>query len=585
MQKTVHFLQSNYFLVFVQGHSFFWARRFLAGSLIYCLGAVSCFAGGGPENVFLLVKAKSRDSLTVANHYIDLRKIPLSNVYCMDFSGKAFFATGEVFRQEILLPALAEIKRRGLADQIDYLVYSCGFPWRIDFTKDFPEAKFPPELRPMASLTGATYLAAFVAQKRKEFVGMTNFYAPAENAPATVSQGFRAQYKWSPGGKRTDGHGLRYYLSAMLGVTNGRGNSVDEILRYLRRSATADGKKPRGTIHFVKNKGPRSRARDSGFDKAALEIRRAGVNADVRDGKFLKGAAAVMGMTTGWAQLEVQKSGCNYLPGAFCDNFTSAGGNFIKPKVAPGQTCVSEFLREGAAGANGTVVEPFSIAQKFPSAGLHVHYVHGCSMAEAFYQSVYCPYQQILVGDPLCQPWANFPRVAVEGMAGSRIIRDTIEIVPVAKTTVPGGIRSLELYVDGKRVQRANPGKKFMLDTKFLDDGPHELRVVAVDGSSIETQGRWTGRVIVKNGADAIELSVDRRDIVEGMRRLAVKVVSTQADPVALYHQGREVGRVAKGSGVVHISVAKLGSGPVALFAKTDGESPVRSRTMRIDLP
>ncbi|GAG85993.1 unnamed protein product, partial [marine sediment metagenome] len=38
-------------------------------------------AGGGPENLFLLVNQSSQDSLTVANHYIDLRQLPAANVH------------------------------------------------------------------------------------------------------------------------------------------------------------------------------------------------------------------------------------------------------------------------------------------------------------------------------------------------------------------------------------------------------------------------------------------------------------------------------------------------------------------------
>ena len=41
---------------------------------------------------------------------------------------------------------------------------------------------------------------------------------------------------------------------------------------------------------------------------------------------------------------------------------------------------------------------------------IQVHYARGCSLAEAFYQSVYAPYQLMIVGDPLCRPWANIPR-------------------------------------------------------------------------------------------------------------------------------------------------------------------------------
>ncbi|HCK41769.1 MAG TPA: hypothetical protein DHW22_09075 [Planctomycetaceae bacterium] len=553
--------------------------------LFFFLWTVNCFGGGGPENVFLLVNSAIRDSLTVANHYTELRNIPPSNVFCIDYRGSYAFATGQKFRENILFPALVEIKRRGLSDQIDYLVYSCNFPWRIDLAEDFPEVNFPKQARPMASLTGATYLASFSVHKRKEIVNLNaNFYAQPATAVATISQGFRAKYRWAPRGKKIS-NGISYYLSAILGVTNGRGNSVDEIVSYLKRSAVVDGTQPKGTIYFVKNKDVRSWTRHDGFDNAIREIRLAGVKAELVQGKFLQRKLQVMGVTCGGAQLNVRSSGTRFLPGAFSDNFTSSGGKFTHSKKPPGQTCVSEFLRAGAAGANGTVIEPFAIPQKFPNAGLHVHYVHGCSLAESFYQSVNCPYQQILVGEPLCQPWAIVPEVTVSGITRGDTIQGLVTITPAVKTKSTKGIKSLEFYVDGKRMQQGKVGDKFTLDTSTLDDGQHELRVVAIDGSLIETQGRWVGNVIVKNGMDAVQLSVKKSSIKKGMKILVVRVVSTRDEPVALYHHSRELGRVTGGTGSLKIRTAELGSGPITLFGITEGKNPVRSPNLKINLP
>ena len=47
--------------------------------------------------------------------------------------------------------------------------------------------------------------------------------------------------------------GPRYLLSTMLGVTAGRGNSVDEVLECLRRAEKADGSEPKGTVYIERN--------------------------------------------------------------------------------------------------------------------------------------------------------------------------------------------------------------------------------------------------------------------------------------------------------------------------------------------
>ena len=460
-------------------------------------------AGGGPENVFLLINSASPKSVQVGEFYAKLRRIPKINTFKLEYRRNKAFAKGDIFRDEILIPTLKEIKNRGLNSQIDYIVYSSDFPWRIDFKQDFPNETFPPQFVPVSSLTGATYLTAFVTAKRKEFVGKTNFYCSPGSVPMTISQGFRSSYFWAPGGKRAAGNGLKYVLSAMLAVTSGRGNTVEEAKNYLKLSAEADGTHPKGTIYFVKNNGPRSKPRHAGFDQAVKEIRMAGVSAEIIQGKYITRKPSVQGVTLGGAQLQIKNSGCKFLPGSFCDNLTSFGGHFIEPKKPPGQTCVAEFLREGAAGANGTVVEPYNIAEKFPSADLHVHYVHGCSLAEAFYQSVHCPYQQILVGDPLCQPWAHIPEVQVNGISKGERISGIRKIRPTAITKPPRSIGRFELFVDGKRTQQIRPGEQFSLDCSSLSEGRHELRVVAIDASPIETQGRWIGNVLVELGGDS----------------------------------------------------------------------------------
>ncbi|HCK40481.1 MAG: hypothetical protein MKZ95_02460 [Pirellulales bacterium] len=64
-----------------------------------------------------------------------------------------------------------------------------------------------------------------------------------------------------------------------------------------------------------------------------------------------------------------------------------------------------------------------------------------------------------------------------------------------------------------------------------------------------------------------------------------VKVVSTRTEPVGLYHFGREVGQVAKGSGTVKIKTKILGRGPVMLFGKSAGKSEVNSPALLVDIP
>ena len=97
-----------------------------------------CRAGGGPENIFLLVNSNSVDSMTVANHYVDLRQIPPENVFYLNWKRPVTQTFGKLFREEILMPALKEIEKRKLGAQVDYLIYSCDFPWRVCIQRGIP---------------------------------------------------------------------------------------------------------------------------------------------------------------------------------------------------------------------------------------------------------------------------------------------------------------------------------------------------------------------------------------------------------------------------------------------------------------
>ena len=123
--------------------------------------------------------------------------------------------------------------------------------------------------------------------------------------------------------------------------------------------------------------------------------------------------STVLGATLGSAKVPWTKSGSQFQAGAICDNLTSYGGWMEKKKS---QTPITDFLKYGAAGASGAVYEPYAIHYKFPSAMIHAHYARGCTLGEAFYQSIHGPFQMLIVGDALCRPFASLPQFEVRGI-------------------------------------------------------------------------------------------------------------------------------------------------------------------------
>jgi hypothetical protein len=225
-----------------------------------------------------------------------------------------------------------------------------------------------------------------------------------------------------------------------------------------------------------------------------------------------------------------------------------------------------------------------AIPEKFPSPHLHVHYARGCSLAESFYQSVAGPAQLIIVGDPLCQPWATPPAVSVAGVSDGEMIKGNVQIKPTAKYPDRRAASRFELYVDGLRKDAIDAGGQFQLATQSLADGWQELRVVAIDDTPIAVQGAWIGSVQVKNGRDAVQLSASASNRIALGGTLNLQVTSTSKVDAAVSHNGRRLGVVTGGSGKLAIAAAQLGKGRVQLYVRQQGNPVLRSRPLVIDV-
>jgi uncharacterized protein (TIGR03790 family) len=524
-------------------------------------------AGGGPENVLLVANSLREDSLSIANHYAALRQIPASNIVYLPWDGPVDAIHVDYLRERLLKPLFQEIASRRLERQIDYIVYSSGFPFLVDFKSDLAAPPAPMSGH-QGSLTGLTYLSDFVRDRKASYVfvpptSRSNFYFNG------LTRGFSSQYGWLPTGQRADGQGNRYYLSTMLGYTDGRGNSLEEVLNYLRRAAMADGTTPDGNVYLMRVEGQvRSMARHDAFNAVKAELTSLGVKAEIVQGALPFNSQKVMGAVVGMAGFEWTRYQCRMRPGAICEHLTSFGGDL---RSSANQTPLSEFLRYGAAGSSGTVVEPYALQDKFPHPWIHVHYARGASLAEAFYQSVASPYQLLIVGDPLCRPWARIPRVRLQGLDLAKPVSGTQLLTPEADAEVP--VKAFRLFVDGRLLEEVTPGGTFQLDTSKLADGYHELRLVGIEDSAIESQGREVLPLEVNNRGRRIEWAVQPpRTHRAGQFRMLVNAPG--ASSILVFHNRRQIGKIQGESGSLTVEAQGLGSGPVVLTAVAVGNSP-----------
>jgi hypothetical protein len=296
---------------------------------------------------------------------------------------------------------------------------------------------------------------------------------------------------------------------------------------------------------------------------AVNQLKQLGVNAQILTGNMPTNRADVQGLLAGIADFNWPATGSTILRGAICENLTSYSAIFA-PNV--GQTVCTEFLKYGATGTSGTVAEPYAQQNKFPHAMIQVHYARGCSLAEAFYQSVYMPYQLLIIGDPLCRPWANIPKIKVAGLVAGQPLKGVVTLTPTAVVANNGKCDRFELILDGQRIASCAAGDTLQFDSAKYADGHHELRVVGFEAGPIETQGVASVSTSFDNFGRTIEFNAGPAHVAAG-RPIQVSVKCPGADGVAVYHNGQLLARIPGQNGNANVDSRGLGDGPVTLTA------------------
>lgn len=670
----------------------------LLTAALACIASWS-LAAGGPENALVVVNADSWASTFIANEYIAARHIPPTNVIRLRDLPDFERMNVEDFRTKILGPVLRTAEQRGLASQIDYILYSADFPWAVDVTSDLAGKQMPKVITQPASINGLTYMYQLTMAKNPGYLGMNvNFYyrqpirahtepewndedkklytealsalrktatdpatapdktlppppkllnapLPAEpslqpalekmlalskshptntellyniactharlgNPTAAIgalreavdhgwwdmntammdpdltsirtredfailvaraklvkfdlipSSGFRGSVGWLPTGQPVAApKGMRYLLSTMLACTSGRGNSVTEAVASLQRSIGADGSRPKGTVYFVENRDVRSTTREWGFHRTAEKLRGIGVWSAIEEGVLPKNKTDIAGVTTGSADFSWQTSGSKLLPGAIGDNLTSCGGMLSE---FDGQVPLTEFIRNGAAGASGTVTEPYAIQAKFPAPFIHWHYAQGCTLAEAFYQSLAGPYQLLIVGDALCTPWKKELTVLPGDLKPGSILKGKVLLDLTTRSSDGITPAAFEVFMDGRRTAGSIAGKPLEFSTTEAPDGPHELVITANGNDASITQGTVRIPIIIRNGDASIRVTPPPASIAWD-KPLSLNASAPGAKNISFFHNLDEVARIDGSNGSVQIDPRILGQGPVRL--------------------
>ena len=571
------------------------ARRLAVAGLVMALGWLAeekVFAGGGPQNVLVVVNGSSQSSLEVANEYQRLRNIPERNVFYLQSSNTAAFYTGgdlrrimtsASFRTNCLWPVLNYIRSNGMTNHIDYILYSTDIPTRIDVTSETggsTEYYSITAMTQFGDLVEPVNMASMAVNSVASFRGFTY----VSGSPSTYTTNFTHARVWGTISSLPQ----RFYISTVLGWTHWFGNTTEELKNYLARSRNADGTRPTGTVYLDANVDVRGTTRSGRFLGTSNELAGLGIPSMILTGNpspySITNKPDILGAMMGAASPEVP-AGSYYLPGSIAESLTSWSG--IMDNTGIGQFRMSQHLGVGVAGTSGTVTEPFAIESKFPTSRMHAHYARGATLGEAFQFSVWTPYHLLIMGDALCRPGAIIPTVTLTNLTEGDVVTGSRTLFPGASTAFANGLAGFDLFLDGLPWQTAPTNGSVTLNTTTLADGGHELRVIAYENSAIRTQGDRVVNFRVNNSDE--QLLFDSTNYTSTVGGTNILLTVTRAGVITgqvdLWKGPTRLGSLSGTSSNASISVTNFGSGRSILratMAMTSGN--VRSEPILVDV-
>jgi hypothetical protein len=515
----------------------------------------TALAGGGPDNVLLLIDPSDPDSLHIGNAYADARGLPEGSVLYM----RPWAGNHQDFVDQNLEALFGELEQRGIGDRIDYILIAPTDQYRLRASSTISDGCFPVSNFSVS----ACYTMAFVADE--VLGGLTSQHPNRFFRPSGDPVGFDSEVAWLGGLPSTGSLARRYFIGATLGYTRDAGNTVEEVLDMIDRSAAADGSRPAGRFFFMNNASdPARNVRQPSYALVISDMTAAGADALQVDGRLPASPPTALGIMTGFSSADIVGAAFTFADGAFADHLTSFAGAL----AGTGQSELSEWIRKGASGSAGAVEEPCNYPGKFPHPRLHHFYWHGASLGESYLRSAqYLPFQIMLYGDPICSPLRPHPTRPDPRPAHGRCHRRGHH-PPPGEHQPPNAaaIDRIDVYINGALHASAASGAPVRIDTTRLPEGPTEIVAVAADTTPVATTGRFVGQLLVDNTPAAASLTPDVSTLSLG-QQARLSLSAPGASEIRVVHNGRVVGALSSASGDIRLFGRSLGAGPVRLRA------------------
>ncbi len=338
----------------------------------------------GAERVLVVINTRSAASDSVGRYYVMRRGIDPTHVLRLELpEGDEI---GDIaFQTDIVSPVRAAIN--ALPVRIDFIVLTTGVPIRV------------------ARKNGYSVDALLA--------GMNLSMPPMVGLDTAWLSRYRNPYFNAAGPFTSDQYGI--YLVTRLAC--GR---VADCLALVDRAINA--RAVRGPFFFD---AMPLRSGDDGYVvtnrllyQAVFRLQANGADVEFdSSAAFVAPSDPVMGYVS-WGSNDERFDSAAYhavrfLPGALAETFVSTSARTFGPAVG-GQSRIVDLIAQGVTGVKGYVSEPFTVALVNPNI-LFDRYLRGATLAESFYAaSRMVLWKDIVIGDPLCAPYAMFPEPAFE---------------------------------------------------------------------------------------------------------------------------------------------------------------------------
>ncbi len=396
------------------------------------VSAAQIRVAGDPSRVLVVVNANSADSQLIANSYRNARHV--TNVLQVRCQNSATSAANETILYPKFLPQIETPLRAYLAAHpgIDFIVLTKGIPIRLqqapigdsgNLSVDSYIASLDYQTRADTQkivitdtgFSGITWVNRFWNSNQRfsharyggYLVTRLDAYTPLK-AMRLVSLAISAE-KAPPQGKflidTVASHGLNDPSTAPFSILGPNGHVISPVPEEQYKCFDTD--------MVAGGNGLQSR----GFN----------VQLDQTDA-FVGGVPGLIGYCS-WGSNDPNYNAAGYkslgfVPGAIAETAVSTSARTFLPTTG-GQSLIVDLIEGGVTGVKGYTDEPLLLAIASPDI-LFDRYTRGWTLAESFYAaSRFVGWQDIIIGDPLCAPYAT--HAAVNTAKGKKPRKKTLQ--------------------------------------------------------------------------------------------------------------------------------------------------------------